>query len=85
VVNTAGFLYFIVLLIRPSIRLALEYMSLQCAADFRSGSSGVMWSWRCAPTVRRAAALMADCRRSRSQLDRPARAMLHGDSSPVLT
>ena len=36
VVNAAGFLYFIVLLIRPSIRLALEYMSLQCAADFRS-------------------------------------------------
>ena len=27
-----------------------------------------MWSWRCAPTVRRAAALMTDCRRSRLQL-----------------
>ena len=25
-----------------------------------------MWSWRLAPTVRRAAALMTDCRRSRS-------------------
>ena len=27
-----------------------------------------MWSWCCAPTVRRAAALMTDCRRSRLQL-----------------
>jgi len=36
------------------------------ASGSRSSRSGVMWSWRCAPTVRRAAALMTDCRRSRS-------------------
>ena len=43
-----------------------------------------MWSWCCAPTVRRAAALMTDYRRSRSQLGRPARPTLQS-SSLVMT
>jgi len=36
VVNTAGFLYFIVLLSKPNIRLALEHTYLQRAVVFRS-------------------------------------------------
>jgi len=48
-------------------------------SQWRSASRG-MWSWRCAPTVRRAAALMTDCRRSRSQVGRPTRAMLQYSS-----
>jgi len=35
VVSTAGFLYFIVMLSKPNILLALEYTSLQCADDFK--------------------------------------------------
>ena len=42
----------------------------------RSTRRGEMWLWCCAPTVRRAAALMTDCSRSRSQRVRPTSATL---------
>ena len=53
-------------------------------SQWRSVSSGVMWSYSCAPTVSRAAALMTDCSQwSRSLRGRPRRVRRCG--SPVST
>ena len=55
---------------------SLYWMRWGIGNQCRSASSGVMWSWSCAATVRRAAALMTDCSRSSSQRGSPEKATL---------